>query len=192
MNKSRCMEYRYRHSDEPCDLPASFLGRTPVGNTPVCDAHAKRYARKDKITPEMDARIADLQTPEGAARANAERQRFYSDACAKLLAQHEPHVRAMRLLRERRCAFCEKKVHLNDVLEFASYLDSRLEYPTNDPAWKPIAYLAHGECSPIDGYWFCLENLTRRSVTAEWRDHLSEKTWNSPLYTEAMDSAARK
>jgi len=194
--KSHCMEDVKENSrkGKECGMEATHFARIPgLGSgTPVCSEHVKAYSSDvvTPMTPELDARVAELQTPEGAARADAEVRSRSLVARAKLLTP-DAEIRAMRLIQEKRCAFCEATVSDEDFLEMASFRDDQLSYPRNDiEGWRPIVYLTHVNCSPINGYWLALERITKDGVEGEFgvRAHVSRKTWASRVYDQAFDA----
>ena len=165
-----------------CGQAATHVVSTPFGPAICCDDCTSEWnpevVQVTPLTPEMDAIIADRQTPEGDKRWRAEREDTTKKATAKLLTE-DAVSRALKLMEERRCGFCESLVAIEDgFLEIAAFDDGRLSRP-NYRDKQFIAYLTHVGCSPVDGYYLALSGITRESVESDHgtRHHLREKGW---------------
>jgi hypothetical protein len=176
-----------------CGQAATHVVNSPFGLAICCEEHASEWnpevVQVTPLTPEMDAIIAERQTPEGDKRWRTERENFTKKATAKLLTD-DAVSRALKLMEERRCGFCESIVATEDgFLEIAAFDDGRLSRP-NYRDKRFVAYLTHVGCSPIEGYYLPLSGITREGVESDHgtRRHLRAKNWgDGEVFDRALD-----
>lgn len=89
------------------------------------------------------------------------------------------------------CSFCQRPVTIDDFLELASIYRGRLYYPRcrddDGGRGEPIAYLTHKDCSPINGYWLCLNRLSEECLEEHGLlDHIESKIWASWEYSHGL------